>query len=379
MQSLCDVVVLGAGHIGQSVANTLHDSGDYRVTVIDNNQSALHSLSLRSIATLHLDINNSSLLANALKGARIVANALPHYCALQIATIAKEQGCHYFDLTEDVAATKGIRALAKGADTAFMPQCGLAPGFIGIAAHALALKFDRLIDLKMRVGALPIYPTNSIKYNLTWSVDGLINEYCQPCEALKSGAYVTLPPMEGLESLCVDGIEYEAFNTSGGLSTICETLAGRVENIDYKTIRYPGHCAIMKILLNEFRLSESKEMLRHIMVNSIPSTNQDVVIILVIGTGYIEGRLVELVHSTKVIASAKASAIQITTVAGICAAIDMFCNKQLPQQGFIRQEDISLGTFLSNRFGCVYDNSTVVSASNTLKMHDLNAESAAGL
>ena len=96
-------------------------------------------------------------------------------------------GCHYFDLTEDVAATREIKQIAEGANTVCMPQCGLAPGFIGIVAHHMTKAFDKLDEVKMRVGALPAFPTNALKYNLTWSVDGLINEYCHPCEAIHDG------------------------------------------------------------------------------------------------------------------------------------------------------------------------------------------------
>src|SRR5690606_1904430 len=138
-------------------------------------------------------------------------------------------GTHYFDLTEDVHATKTIMELAKDAKTAFMPQCGLAPGFIGIAARSLAARFDSVREVKMRVGALPEFPTNSLKYNLTWSVDGLVNEYCHPCEAIRNGRLQLVQPMEGLEHFSLDGVEYEAFNTSGGLGTLCDTLSGKVE------------------------------------------------------------------------------------------------------------------------------------------------------
>ena len=141
---------------------------------------------------------------------------------------AREAGCHYFDLTEDVAATRAIKQLAEGASTAFMPQCGLAPGFIGIVAHHLAQGFDTLHEVKMRVGALPAFPTNALKYNLTWSVDGLINEYCHPCEAIRGGKNIEVLPLEGLEHFSLDGTEYEAFNTSGGLGTLCETLRRQV-------------------------------------------------------------------------------------------------------------------------------------------------------
>ncbi len=143
-----------------------------------------------------------------------------------------------------------------------MPQCGLAPGFIGIVAHDLAKRLDDVREVKMRVGALPEFPTNALKYNLTWSIDGLINEYCQPCEAIRDGRTQWVQPLEGVEHFSLDGTEYEAFNTSGGLGTLCETLAGKVETLDYKSVRYPGHRDLMKFLLDDLRMSTDRDGLK---------------------------------------------------------------------------------------------------------------------
>ncbi len=220
-------------------------------------------------------------------------NALPFHAAVSVATVAARLGVHYFDLTEDVAATQAIRQLSQNARSVLMPQCGLAPGFIGVVGHDLAQRFLRgggeLLDLQMRVGALPRYPSNALKYNLTWSTEGLINEYCNPCEAIVDGRRVELPALEGLETFALDGIEYEAFNTSGGLGTLPETLAGRAHNVDYKSIRYPGHCALMKLLLNDLRLRERRGWLREIFDRAIPVTEQDVVIVFATATGYPAG------------------------------------------------------------------------------------------
>ena len=171
-------------------------------------------------------------------------------------------GAHYLDLTEDVASTRAVKQLAAGARTAFIPQCGLAPGFITIVASDLASHFDELQDVRMRVGALPKFPSNALNYNLTWSTDGVINEYCEPCEAIVNGQLRETKPLEELEEFSLDGVLYEAFNTSGGLGTLCETLAGKVRNLNYRTIRYPGHAAIMKALLNDLRLRDRRELLK---------------------------------------------------------------------------------------------------------------------
>ena len=358
------ITLLGAGHIGQTIARLLGHSGDYEVTVVDRSADALARLAKDPVKTRVADTSSPSELLAVLKGQQAVINALPYHLATLAATQARAAGCHYFDLTEDVAATRTIQQLAEGASTAFMPQCGLAPGFIGIVAHHLAKGFDSVRDVQMRVGALPAFPTNALKYNLTWSVDGLINEYCHPCEAIRGGRNIEVLPLEGLEHFSLDGTEYEAFNTSGGLGTLCETLAGRVRNLDYKSVRYPGHQALMKMLLEELQLNQDTETLKNIMRKSIPSTMQDVVLVFVTVSGLREGSLVQEVFARKIFADRNEanplSAIQITTAAGICAAVDLFREGQLPQKGFIRQEQVALPAFLANRFGSAYQQSRQV-------------------
>lgn len=293
------IALLGAGHIGQTIARLLAASGDYAVTVFDRDAAALDRLAAEGLATRVVDTEDGRALLDALtrpaSGGRVdtVVNALPYHLAIASATAAREAGCHYFDLTEDVAATRAIQQLAAGAPTAFMPQCGLAPGFIGIVAHHLTQGFDTLHDVKMRVGALPAFPTNALKYNLTWSVDGLINEYCHPCEAIRDGQPIELLPLEGLEHFSLDGTEYEAFNTSGGLGTLCETLAGRVRTLDYKSVRYPGHQALMKLLLEDLQLRDDPATLKDILRRSVPGTMQDVVLVFVTVSGLQRGQLLQ--------------------------------------------------------------------------------------
>ncbi|HSV46294.1 MAG TPA: saccharopine dehydrogenase C-terminal domain-containing protein [Ramlibacter sp.] len=353
------LALLGAGHIGQRIARLLHDCGDYEVTVFDRDAAPLDRLSTQGIAVRMLASDAHPMLASALRGHEVVVNALPYDMAIAVATAAHEAGCHYFDLTEDVAATQAIRRMAEQAQMAFMPQCGLAPGFVGVVAHHLAQGFDEVHDVKMRVGALPAFPNNALKYNLTWSVDGLVNEYCHPCESIRDGERILALPLEGLEHFSHDGAEYEAFNTSGGLGTLCETLHGRVRNLDYKTVRYPGHCQLMKFLLDDMGLRSDPETLKALLRKALPTTMQDVVLVFVTVSGLKKGCLVQEVFARKVFAQREGdmavSAIQITTAAGLCAAVDLFREGRLPRAGFIRQEQLRLGDVLANRFGRAFD------------------------
>ena len=353
------VAIVGAGKIGHMIADLLVHSGDYQVAVIDKSAEQLERLKAATpIECQAIDVNDPEAVARALRGRFAVLSAAPFQVTGKIAEAAAMAGVHYLDLTEDVANTRGVRALAATAKTAFIPQCGLAPGFITIVGYDLAKKFDQLQDVRLRVGALPQYPSNALNYNLTWSTDGVINEYCEPCEEIANGELVNAPPLEEREEFSLDGVTYEAFNTSGGVGTLCETLRGKVRNLNYRTIRYPGHAAIMKALLQDLRLRERRDVLKDILEHSLPTTLQDVVIVFVTVTGMKKGRLVQETYANKIygqtINGVERSAIQLTTAAGICGVLDLLAHKHLPQQGFIRQEDVPLQDFLANRFGRIY-------------------------
>jgi len=354
-----DIVIVGAGKIGSMIAELLAGCGAYGVTVIDRSQAQLDRLESASpVARVAVDITQGDVLRKTLRGKFAVLSAAPYHATRMIAEAAKDEGAHYLDLTEDVASTRAVKQLAVGARTAFIPQCGLAPGFITIVASDLCKRFDELHDVRMRVGALPKFPSNALNYNLTWSTDGVINEYCEPCEAIVNGRLRETQPLEELEEFSLDGILYEAFNTSGGLGTLCETLAGKVRNLNYRTIRYPGHAAIMKALLNDLRLRDRRELLKDILENAVPVTLQDVVIVFVTVSGMRNGQLMQETYAHKVYAAPLGgrmrSAIQITTAGGICAVLDMLSAGALPRSGLIRQEEIALEAFLANRFGRCY-------------------------
>lgn len=351
------VTILGAGHIGFAMALLLQQSGDYDIEVADRDPVRLAEVAALGVATR--SISDDASLEAAIAGRFAVLNALPFHRAVPVATLCVKAGVHYFDLTEDVQSTQDIRSLAAaGAGSVLMPQCGLAPGFIGIVGNDLARRFDTLHTLRMRVGALPRYPQGALRYNLTWSTEGLINEYCNPCEAIVDGVRTTVPALEGLETFALDGVEYEAFNTSGGLGTLTETLAGKARQVDYQSIRYPGHCAILKLLLNDLRLRERRDLLKDILETAVPTTDQDVIVIFATAAGIRGGRLMQDSYSARIVGTEVAghtlSAIQLTTAAGICTALDLVAHGQLPQHGFVGQEAVRLGDFLANRFGMAY-------------------------
>ncbi|HSZ12399.1 MAG TPA: saccharopine dehydrogenase family protein [Rhizomicrobium sp.] len=354
-----NVMLVGGGKIGVAIAEFLSATGDYRVTVADRDPASLARMPQhKNVETRQVEISDSKEFVRAVEGHDIVLSATPYSLNTIVARAAKRVGAHYLDLTEDVESTRTIKKLSEGASSAFIPQCGLAPGFISIAAHDLTQKFDKLRDVQMRVGALPVFPHNALKYNLTWSTDGLINEYCNPCESIRDGHRGEVPALEELEGFSLDGTEYEAFNTSGGLGTLCDTLEGKVENLNYKTVRYPGHRDIVKMLVRDLRLATRRDILKDVLETAIPITYQDVVLIFVTVSGWRDGHLTQESFAKKIYAqnvgTRLMSAIQITTAAGICAMTDLLVEGKLPQKGFVRQEEAKLSDFLSNRFGRYY-------------------------
>ncbi len=357
---MTQIALLGSGKIGSMICELLLASGDFSVTLIDSNQESLDRVQdpTGELTRLCLDVTDEAALGEAIRDHFAVVCACPFYLTHTAAAVARKAGVHYLDLTEDISNTRQVRELAAGADTAFIPQCGLAPGFISIVAHSLCEKFEALESVRLRVGALPRYPTNSLTYNLTWSTDGLINEYCEPCEAIIDGERVTMPAMTQRREFSLEGVRYESFNTSGGVGSLAESLAGRVNNLSYQTIRYPGHWEIMQTLLRDLRLAERRELLKDILEYAVPATHQDVALIFATVSGRRNGQLLQDTYVNRVysreIGGVKRSAIQITTASAACAMLDLLREGKLPERGLVRQEQVALEDFLANRFGAYF-------------------------
>lgn len=357
------VMIAGAGRIGSLIACLLAESNEFEVYLADIAFHGRDQAQLEGIPHLHpvtLDAQNETQMRDFLQKNTVQAiiSSLPYFCNIAVATMAKKMGLHYFDLTEDVEVTKAISILAQDAKTVFVPQCGLAPGFISIVAHDLMSHFDELDTVKLRVGALPQNANNALHYALTWSVDGVINEYANPCYGIVNGHTTELKPLHDLEGIRLDGLSYEAFNTSGGLGSLATSYAGRVKNMTYKTIRYPGHAAKMLLLMDELDLADDRPTLKKILEHAIPKTYQDVVLIYVSVTGSQCGEYTEENYAKKVypktIYDRKWSAIQVTTATSICAVVDMLLTNPEQYKGLVLQEQFKLEDFLANRFGQYY-------------------------
>ena len=354
-----NVAIVGAGHIGRTICKFLVESGDYKVTILDLSQAQLDQVpTLPEIDTERVDFTDSDTLASRLEPHEAVINAGPDHLTLAIAKVCIQLEIPYLDLTADVDSTQDVHLLAENGRGCVVTQCGLAPGFVSIVASAMAQSFDHVETLSIRVGALPRVPTNPFKYNLTWSTEGLVNEYCQPCTELVNDEITTVKPFERFEEFLLLGVAYESFSTSGGIGTLPQTLLGKVSNLNYQTIRYPGHRAIMKFLLQDLELEKQRAYFKDFLEHVIPPTDQDVVLIYVSCEGTKNNQSTRETYIKKidpqVIQGDRLSAIQITTASGVCAVLDLLIEGKLPRKGIVLQEQIDLDAFLENRFGLCF-------------------------
>lgn len=347
------IAVLGLGKIGRLAAELLQETG---LKVIGFDARELRRST--GFETRKLDLTSGDGLAVALRGYDAVLSCLPYHLNIDVATAAHGLGMHYFDLTEDVPTTNAIISLSKTSAGIMAPQCGLAPGFIGIVGAAKIAEFESCRSLRMRVGALPQHPTGLMGYAFNWSPEGVVNEYLNDCEVIEEGVRKTVSPMEWLEKIYVNGRQLEAFTTSGGLGTMCETYHGKVDNIDYKSMRYPGHAKLMNFFFHELLLRERRDLAGEILTHAKPPVDADVVYVHVAAEGILEGRMSrgEFVKAYYPIdiSGTRQTAIAWTTSASVVAVIELVRSGKLPQSGFLKQEDISLDDFLATPTGRYY-------------------------
>jgi saccharopine dehydrogenase-like NADP-dependent oxidoreductase len=346
------ILVLGLGKVGSLVAILLNQTG-FAVTGADLNENIGMPFPIEN-----LNLGDPINLKNMSRFDAVVS-CLPYNFNIGIAAAAHALGIHYFDLTEDVNTTKSIIQMADTAKSVMAPQCGLAPGFIAIVGASIAETFDRIRSIRLRVGALPQHPTGLLGYAFNWSPEGVVNEYLNDCEVIEDGIHKWVSPLEWLETLVIGGVQLEAFTTSGGLGTMCDTYMGRVQNLDYKTIRYPGHAKLMNFFFHELLMRENRNGAGQILVHAKPQVNEDVVYIHVSVEGWKREHLSreEFVRAYYPIeiAGRKWRAISWTTAASICAVVEMVSNGSLPGKGFIKQEELHLSEFLLTKNGSLYN------------------------
>ncbi len=354
------VLVVGAGRVGRTIVHMLSAEGSYQVRVADAEPAAAARVAgeVERVEAFAEGVGSRAALLRAMKGCAAVVSAAPFAANPQIAEAAASARVAYLDLTEDVQVTQFVKEIAEKADCAFIPQCGVAPGFVTLAGIHIIEQFDEVDTLTLRVGALPEQPNNRLKYNLTWSTEGLVNEYLHPCEALRDSRLTLVPPLKETEEVVIDGVTYEAFTTSGGVGTLCHTYEGRIRHLDYKTIRYPGHLELIRFLMDDLGFKDHPEELVAIFHRSIPATLDDFVIVSVRGLGTSQGRYMEKTYWRRVpgryLGKHFFTGIEISTAAGACGVLHLLLAGSLPQKGLVKLEQVSYDRFMETPFGRYY-------------------------
>ncbi len=352
------VAVVGLGKVGSLVADLLHHA-DVQVTGFDQNFSAD-----LPFATQSVDVADIDALGKAIVDFDAVVSCLPYFLNTNVARVAIANKIHYFDLTEDVSHTKVILEYSENSPIALVPQCGLAPGLIGIVGASVMREFESVRSLELRVGALPQAPHGLLGYAVNWSAEGIVNEYLNDAEVIRHGKKKTVPSLQELETVIVNGIKLEAFITSGGLGTMTDTYEGIVENLDYKTLRYPGHCELMSFLADEMRLRNNRKLIAEMLLDAKPQTTDDVVYIYAAVEGQKEGKLIRdtfvRAFNNRDINEKHWRAISWTTAASCCAVIELVSKGVLPQSGFVKQEDIDYHDLVQTSFGKLFTDGVAV-------------------
>ena len=263
------ILVLGAGRMGHgAVFDLIHNSTEVeRVTVADfdmkKSESVADSVGTSRVEPHHVDVANISDVADLMRGHDSVISCVNYWYNVALSKAAIEMGANFCDLGGNnyiVDEQLALDADAKAAGVNIIPDCGLAPGMVSVLAMHGAAKFDRIDEIHIRVGGLPQNPQPPLNYQLVFSVEGLINEYIEVARVIRDGKITEVDSMTEIEELAFDGFPpLEAFQTSGGTSTLPDTFLGKIRELDYKTIRYAGHCEKFKTMI-DLGLCSSDEM-----------------------------------------------------------------------------------------------------------------------
>jgi lysine 6-dehydrogenase len=311
-------LVIGAGMMGSAVAYDLaRSSGVEGVTLADIDIARCREVARRigstKVRPVALDVNYYDQVIDAMRGHDCAIGAVSFHHNFLLTTAAIEAHVHFCDLggNDDIVHKQlSLNDRAKKADIAVIPNCGLAPGLANILAARGAELFDTVDSIHLRVGGLPQHPKPPLNYQLVFSVEGLLNEYSGKSTVLRNGTLTQVDTLSETEMIDFPPPfgTLEAFHTSGGVSLLPQMFAGKVRELDYKTIRYPGHCERFKTLLDlGFGSNEpitvgsnvltSKELFSELLSKKLEKTGKDVVLLRVWIQGIRERRLQTLAYN----------------------------------------------------------------------------------
>ncbi len=355
------IVLLGAGRMAYGfVHDFLKNDRLNKLTVTDLSGQALEKLKKHfpdpRIIFLEASADDLVTLRPLFESADGVVSAVPYDYNIELTRLAIETGCHYVDLGGNNSVVDrqfSMDSQAKQTGVGIVPDCGLAPGMASVVAAYAADQLARVDSLKIRVGGLPLHPRTPLNYMLLFSVHGLINEYIEPAVILDNGTIKTVPSMTDVEEIDFPrpfGL-LEAFNTSGGTSTLPKTFEGKINYLDYKTIRYPGHCHIMKamidlgfcdeekMLFNDARLSR-REIFERMLSLPLSYDDEDVTLIRITASGQKGGRNTIIQYQAIEYGDPDAglTAMMRTTAFPAAIILQMLIEGKISERGVLRQE-----------------------------------------
>ncbi|MBT4989260.1 MAG: L-lysine dehydrogenase [Rickettsiales bacterium] len=350
------ILICGYGVIGKLLAQLLLDLG-FKVVVIDvikheDPDICFETANCADIESLRKIIRKHDLES--------LVSCLPYNFNKALAGLCLAEKLHYFDPTEDVKTTNYVQEIAKKADSLFVPQNGLAPGIINIIANGLIKKFDTktIRSARLRVGALPQNPVGDFGYACNWSPEGLVNEYIKPSIVVEDFTKKEVRSMGRKETIFVNGVEYEAFLTSGGVGTLCEAYDGEIRNLNYKSIRYPGHLDCLRIVIDQLKLRDDQDKIVGLFRHALLPDDNDHVIIHVSVEGEVNGRQItkEFVadYYPQKLCGKYRTAISWTTALSIATNIELSANGVFGSKGFVAQEQIPIKEFFTTKTGSYF-------------------------
>jgi lysine 6-dehydrogenase len=350
------MLVLGAGRMGLGAVHDFVSQPDVTgVTVADYELAKAEAIASRypgKVTAAQIDCNDSAAVVALMRGHASAVSCVNYWLNEKLARAAIEAGTHFCDLggnNDVVDAELALDAEAKKAGVNVIPDCGLAPGMVAVLAAHGAERFEKLDSIRIRVGGLPQEPKPPLDYQLVFSVEGLINEYIEPARVIRGGKVVTVESMTEIESLDFPQPfgTMEAFQTSGGTSTLVETFLGRIEDLDYKTIRYPGHCEKFKAMI-DLGLCRSEELdvdgvpvkprrlFGELLVKNLPHDEPDVVLVRVEFAG--DGKLLTYDIIDRTDPETGLSAMMRTTAFPAAIVALMMARGQTTSRGALPQE-----------------------------------------
>lgn len=342
------ITVIGAGAIGSAVALDLNQREEVtQLQVCDARARSLQELHERiqspKLRSFQLDARDPSVSEPVLQGSDCVVSCLPPQLNPPLAELCLSLGSHFCDLGGNDKIVWQELALddrARAKSVWIVPSCGLAPGLANILCMRGIEQFDEVEAAHLRVGDVPLHPEPPFNFRISWSADKILEDYTNPVHLIKRGQVATTEPLSGDEKILFPGPfgRMEAFRTAGSLSTLIDDLAGRVQTLDHKTVRWPGHADQMRFLLGlGFGEKRNIDVRTHLTYRDVLTRrlrqrlggeHEDAVLLRVLIKGTQEGRPRTLVYEMvekydpvqRITAMMRCTSIPTATVAFLIAA-----------------------------------------------------------